>query len=75
MPNDEPDKYKSQQTLINRGLTACQIWIKPETRRTLKATAARQGISMSDLAQQILETFFAQENPSGEREYQLNGPR
>ncbi len=75
MSNDKQDKYKSQQTLINRGLTACQIWIKPETRRALKAVAAREGFSMSELAQRILESALSQENPNGEREYQLNGPR
>ncbi len=75
MPTDEPDKHKSQRTLIDQGLTACQIWIKPETRRMLKIVAAHRGISMSALAQEILDIFFAQENPNVEREYQLNGPR
>ncbi len=75
MPADEPDKQKSQRTLIDQGLTACQIWIKPETRRMLKIVAAHRGISMSALAQEILGQAMKQENPDVEREYQLNGPR
>ncbi len=75
MSNDKQGKYRSQQVLINKGLIACQLWIKPATRLRLKIVAAHQMISMSALAQQILESALTQENPNAEREFQLNGPR